>query len=166
MSQKEISKQMLSLFNWSFSEVVTNKAIEDLSKASLTIGGTDDIMEFDSSIGHDLMERVSYGWYLGKCLDVKRLQYFKPEKVIKQGYIKFIGKNKIEISEFKNSTQHKLSSEAENMLCMRMMCGDDPKRVEIDEAKIKLGLPADNLFAWKENFEFHKHGKKKSPKKI
>jgi len=150
-SRRKILRKTFSLFKYVFSEVVDNKGLDKLSKANFTIGRIDSILELNLSEASELKRRVYYGWYQGKCLDLKRLQYFNPKKIIKKGYLIFIDRNKIEHHEYSLSKSKKASLEANKLLQLRRLLGDDPKRIEIDENRFRLGLPANFLFLWKEN---------------
>lgn len=152
--RKKISREMRSLFLWIFSEVVDDKGMEDLSAATFVIGGTDDEIELNFSEAEEVKNKIYYGWYLGKCLDLQRLQYFKPEKIIKSGFVKLTRDNKAEFYETSSAKLQKSPPEIGKVLQLRRILGDDPKRIEVDKYRFKLGLPADFLFSWKEKYEF------------
>jgi len=151
--RKKISREMRSLFLWIFSEIVGDKKMENLSTATFVVGGIDEGIELNPSEAEEVRKRIYYGWYLGRCLDLQRLQYFKPEKIIKLGFVKLIGKDKAEFYEKTNTELQKLPSGIDKVLQLRRILGDDPKRIEVDKGRFKLGLPADFLFSWKEKYE-------------
>lgn len=166
LGYKKISKEMRALFMWIFPEIVTNKAIEDLANASFIVGGTDEEIEFNQSEAQDIIKKVYYGWYSGRCLDAQRLQYFKLEKIIKRGIVKLLDRNHLEICEATTAFTRKQSHEINIILELRRTLGDDPKRIEIDESRLKFELPANNLFSWKEEFNIQKRKRKTATVRI
>lgn len=154
-SHKEISKEMRSLFLWIFSQVATYKSIEELEHATFTIGGTDGGIEVSSSKAKKIKKRIYFGWYKGVCLDEKRLQYFRPDRIIKQGLVKLIDKNEVEICEIPNARKPK-TAVPDRIFLLRKILGDDPKRLEVDTSRSRLGLQADFLFDWKEQYRIKK----------
>lgn len=154
-SHREISKEMRSLFLWIFSHI-SSKGIEELEHASFTIGGTDEEMEVDSSKARNAVKRIYFGWYRGSCLDKDRLQYFKPDGIIKHGIVEIIGNNQADFYEIPKLGWGKESHKLNLSLLLRRMLGDDPKRVEVDRMRSKLGLQADFLFNWKEEYQMKK----------
>jgi len=158
-SHKGILKEMRSLFLWIFSQVAINKALEDLECSSFTIGGVDDEVDVDLLRAGDITKRVYYGWYHGRCLDKERLQYFTPEKIIKHGVVELGEKNEAKVYELTKSIKTEKHPESPK-LELRRMLGDDPKRIEIDEMRSKLGLPSDFLFDWKVEYQMKKKPKR------
>lgn len=160
-SHKEISKEMRSLFIWIFSNIA-NKDPEELENACFTVGGNDVGMEVKSSKVKEIIKKIYYGWYHGNCLDKDRLQYFKPIRIIKQGIVYLIEENQVEFYEILKSNIKNKRIKLSPKLVLRRMLGDDPKRIEVDEMRLILGLQSDILFDWKEEFQIKtkKHSKK------
>jgi len=158
--RKKISREMRSLFLWIFSEIVDNKGMKELSTATFVLGVTDEGIELNISEAEEIKKRVYYGWYVGRCLDLQRLQYFKREKTIKLGFVKLIGKDKAEFYEKTSTKLQRLQPEINKVSQLRRILGDDPKRLEMDEGRFKLGLPGGFLFSWKEEYKMRLNNKR------
>ena len=154
-SHKQISREMRSLFSWIFSHI-SGKGLEELENASFTIGGTDEGMEIKSSKVKNIARRIYFGWYRGCCLDKDRLQYFKPNEIVKHGIVKIIGNNQAEFCEMPKLSGVEKAHRLNLNLVLRRMLGDDPKRIEVDKMRLKLGLQTDFLFDWKIEYEIKK----------
>lgn len=152
-SRNEISKEMRSLFLWIFSQI-TNMTAEDLESATFTIGGTDEGSEVGSAKAKDITRRIYYGWYQGVCLDKDRLQYFKPERIIKHGIVELLRDNEADVYELPKPKV--IEPTPSFTLELRRMLGDDPKRIEIDKMRSRLGLQTDVLFDWKKEYRIRK----------
>ncbi|MGH7245956.1 MAG: hypothetical protein ACREGI_03415 [Candidatus Levyibacteriota bacterium] len=154
--QKEIVKNMESLFTVVFSRVVQDKKLEDLKNASKTIGRSDIEKTITFSSRDKIVKTAKFAHYLGECLDKKRLQYFAPKKILSSG-IATVANNSLKIKYEKPKSGSLTKSELE-LLVIRKELGDDPKRVRSDAQRVFLGKEWNYLFNWKESFGIGKSG--------
>lgn len=146
----DVFRDMESLFYAVFSKVVIEKSVEDLEKASRTIGMTYDKIELTEK-NRDLLKIAFYTQYMGKCLDKDRLQYFAPNKILKHGTVK-LQNNRMIINPMKIPKNIELDDSVETLLLIRRYLGDDPNRIEADRLRASLGKEWNYLFNWKREF--------------
>jgi hypothetical protein len=152
---KQIAKEMRNLFLRIYSNVAITKSFEDLKQSVFTVGMVypEEVTLSRSEI-EELSSVLRFGWYKGYCLDMERLQYFVPEKIIIQGWVKVIDIDKKEAYAFEKSKKRLSNSRAVEFLKLRRSFRDDPKGVLVNELRYKLGLDWNYLFEKKTKFSF------------
>ncbi len=154
-SFRQVTKEMRSLFLQIYSHVAINKELEALKDAVFTIGMTySEEKPVELSILPKLTEVLHFAWYLGHCLDMQRLQYFAPERVIVRGWVKVSEIENKEAYVLINSKQMADLSDSSDIIWeLKKLLGNDPYKVEIDRLRWKLGLEWDYLFERKKRFK-------------
>ncbi len=112
--RKKISRELRSLFPYIFSLVVTSKTSREIAQLSFTVAGTDIELTVQGALARNLLGKVYYAWYVGRCLDKERLQYFAPEKVLENGEAVILPAD-LKIRPYGNKVPSKIDSESAKM---------------------------------------------------
>jgi hypothetical protein len=150
---KRIAKEMRYLFLQIYSNVAITKSFEDLKRSAFTVGMVypEEVMMSKTEI-EGLSSVLRFGWYKGHCLDMEKLQYFAPEKMIVQGWVKVMDVNRKEAYViFENDS---LNNKPNKILKLREFLGDDPNNTLTNRLRYKLGLDWNYLFKEKIKFIF------------